>query len=316
MTMMIWGMTFVFTKVLLRSFSPVEILVFRFMIGLFALFLLNPRPLKLRSRSHEWYFAGIGLTGITLYFLLENIALTYTYASNVGVITSLTPFFVAICSHFILKDEKLTLRFLVGFLVAMVGILMIHINGTHALKLNPRGDILAILAGVVWGLYSVLVRILSRYHYNTLLVTRRGFTYGLLFMIPAIFLTDFKWDLARLAQPQNLLNLLFLGLGASALCFVSWNWAIKVLGVIRSSVYIYLGPVVAVIASALILSERITPLAILGTILTLAGLLISELKNLPASRTHFRLSDGPSNKNASVGPEGVSSDRDATPPGC
>lgn len=92
MTMMIWGMTFVFTKVLLRSFSPVEILVFRFMIGLFALFLLNPRPLKLRSRSHEWYFAGIGLTGITLYFLLENIALTYTYASNVGVITSLTPF--------------------------------------------------------------------------------------------------------------------------------------------------------------------------------------------------------------------------------
>jgi drug/metabolite transporter (DMT)-like permease len=285
MTMMIWGMTFVFTKVLLKSFSPVEILVFRFMIGLFALFLLNPRPLKLQSRSHEWYFAGIGLTGITLYFLLENIALTYSYASNVGVITSLTPFFVAICSHFILKDEKLSPRFLVGFLVAMVGILLIHINGTHALQLNPRGDILAILAGVVWGLYSVLIRKLSQFHYNTLQVTRRGFVYGLLFMLPAIFLTDFKWDLTRLAQPQNLLNLLFLGLGASALCFVSWNWTIKVLGVIRSSVYIYLGPVIAVIASALILSERITPLAILGTALTLSGLLISQFENLSRSKS-------------------------------
>ncbi|NCC84331.1 MAG: DMT family transporter [Clostridia bacterium] len=284
MTMMIWGMTFVSTKVLLRSFTPVEILVFRFMIGLFALILLNPRPLKLQCRSHEWYFVGIGLTGITLYFLLENIALTYTYASNVGVITSLTPFFVAICSHFLLKDEKLTRRFLLGFLIAMVGILLIHINGTHALKLNPKGDLLAILAGVVWGLYSVLIRKLSQFHYNTLQVTRRGFVYGLLFMLPAVLLMDFQWDLGRLARPQNLFNLLFLGLGASALCFASWNWAIKVLGVIRSSVYIYLGPVVAVIASALILSERITPLAILGTALTLSGLLISEFKNFSRAK--------------------------------
>lgn len=284
MTMMIWGMTFVSTKILLRSFTPVEILVFRFMIGLFVLFLLNPRPLKLRCRSHEWYFAGIGLTGITLYFLLENIALTYTYASNVGVITSLTPFFVAICSHLFLKDEKLTRRFLVGFLIAMVGILLIHINGTHALKLNPKGDLLAILAGVVWGLYSVLIRKVSQFHYNTLQVTRRGFVYGLLFMLPVILFMDFQWDLGRLARPQNLFNLLFLGLGASALCFASWNWAIKVLGVIRSSVYIYLGPVVAVIASALILSERITHLAILGTALTLSGLLISEFKNFSRAK--------------------------------
>lgn len=284
MTMMIWGMTFVSTKILLRSFTPVEILVFRFMIGLFALFLLNPRPLKLQCRSHEWYFAGIGLTGITLYFLLENIALTYTYASNVGVITSLTPFFVAICSHLFLKDEKLTGRFLVGFLIAMAGILLIHINGTHALKLNPKGDLLAILAGVVWGLYSVLIRKVSQFHYNTLQVTRRGFVYGLLFMLPVILFMDFQWDLGRLARPQNLFNLLFLGLGASALCFASWNWTIKVLGVIRSSVYIYLGPVVAVIASALILSERITHLAILGTALTLSGLLISEFKNFSRAK--------------------------------
>lgn len=278
MTMIIWGTTFVSTKVLLRGFTPIEILFFRFMIGLFALILLNPRPLKLQSRHHEWYFVGIGLTGITLYFLLENIALTYTYASNVGVITSLTPFFVAICSHFLLKDEKLTQRFLVGFLIAMVGILLIHINGTHALKLNPQGDLLAILAGVVWGLYSVLIRKLSQFRYNTLQVTRRGFIYGLLFILPTLPFTGFQWDLGRLAYPPNLFNLLFLGLGASALCFASWNWTIKALGVIRSSVYIYLCPVVAVIASALILSERITPLAILGTFLTLSGLIISQFE--------------------------------------
>ncbi len=279
--MLIWGMTFVSTKVLLRSFSPVEILFLRFLIGFFALYLLSPGRMQIKDRRHELYFAGIGLTGITLYFLLENIALLYTYASNVGVITALTPFSVAICSHLFLKDEKLTLHFFTGFLLATTGIFLIHFNGTHALQLNPRGDLLAILGGIVWGFYSVLVRKVARYHYNTLQVTRRSFFYGLLFLLPTLFFIDVQWDLARLGQPRNLFNILFLGLGASAFCFASWNWAIKVLGTIRSSAYIYLGPVVTVIAAALILSERITLLAILGTALALCGLFLSELRNLP-----------------------------------
>ena len=245
--MLIWGMTFVSTKVLLRSFSPVEILFLRFLIGFFALYLLSPGRMQIKDRRHELYFAGIGLTGITLYFLLENIALLYTYASNVGVITALTPFSVAICSHLFLKDEKLTLHFFTGFLLATTGIFLIHFNGTHALQLNPRGDLLAILGGIVWGFYSVLVRKVARYHYNTLQVTRRSFFYGLLFLLPTLFFIDVQWDLARLGQPRSLFNILFLGLGASAFCFASWNWAIK------SShdplqAYIYLGPVVTVIA--------------------------------------------------------------------
>ena len=96
LTILIWGTTFVSTKVLLRDFQPVEILFSRFLLGLIALFIVCPRRLKGTTLKQELTFAGAGLFGITLYYLFENIALTYTSASNVGVITTTAPFFTAV----------------------------------------------------------------------------------------------------------------------------------------------------------------------------------------------------------------------------
>ena len=116
------------------------------------------------------------------------------------------------------------------------------------------------------------------YGYNTILTTRRVFCYGILFMLPTLFLFDFKLELTRLASPVYLFNILFLGLGASALCFVTWNFAVKALGAVKTSVYIYMVPVITVVTSVAILHEKITALAAVGTVLTLAGLLLSESK--------------------------------------
>ena len=96
MTVILWGTTFISTKVLLVDFQPVEILFFRFIIGFAALFLISPRRLKVKEKKQEITFMLAGLTGICLYYLLENMALTYTLASNVGVIISAAPFFTAI----------------------------------------------------------------------------------------------------------------------------------------------------------------------------------------------------------------------------
>ena len=95
-------------------------------------------------------------------------------------------------------------------------------------------------------------------------------------MIPALFVSDFKLELTRFANPVYFLNILFLGLGASALCFVTWNYAVKRLGAVRTSIYIYLDPFITVAASVLILHEPFTWMIGLGTVLTLAGLLLSE----------------------------------------
>lgn len=93
LTILIWGTTFISTKILLTDFQPVEILFFRFVMGFAALLLIFPRSLGKTSLRQELTFAAAGLTGICLYYLLENIALTCTSASNVGVIVSAAPFF-------------------------------------------------------------------------------------------------------------------------------------------------------------------------------------------------------------------------------
>ena len=277
LTIIIWGTTFISTKILLADFQPVEILFFRFVIGLLALLLVCPRRLKGTSRQQELTFAAAGLCGICLYYLLENIALTCTMASNVGVIISTAPFFTAILSHLFLKEERPHASFFVGFAAAMAGIALISWGGSK-LELNPAGDLLALLAALIWACYSVLTKKISGYGYHTILTTRRVFCYGILFMLPTLFLFDFKLELARFTNLVYLFNMLFLGLGASALCFVTWSFAVKALGAVKTSVYIYMVPVITVVASAAILHEKITALSTVGTVLTLAGLLLPESK--------------------------------------
>lgn len=278
LTVAIWGTTFISTKILLVDFQPVEILFFRFVMGFFALCAACPQRLKTTNSKQEFIFVLAGLSGICLYYLLENIALTFTLASNVGVIISVAPFFTAILANlFIKSEEKLHLQFFLGFAVAMSGIILISFNG-QKLSLNPVGDLLAVLAALVWAFYSILTRKISSFGYPVILSTRRTFFYGLLWMLPALFIFDFHADLSRFANLTNLFNILYLGLGASALCFVTWNVAVKELGVVKTSVYIYMTPVITVITSVLILQEQLTLLAGIGTAFTLAGLFLSEHK--------------------------------------
>lgn len=274
-TVVIWGTTFISTKVLLRSFDPVEILFIRFVIGLCALWIVCPRRVRHNSWQEEGLYAAAGLSGICLYYLLENIALTYTSASNVGIIVATAPFFTAILSSLFLHEDKPKASFFAGFGLALAGIAMVSFGGS-ALEVNPFGDLLSLFAAIVWAVYSVLTRKISKLGEPVVLSTRRIFTWGILFMIPAMFVMDFHPDVQALFVPVNALNLLYLGAGASAACFVTWNFSVNVLGALKTSVYIYLVPIVTVIASVLVLHEQITAWAALGIVLTLLGLILSE----------------------------------------
>ncbi len=328
-TILLWGTTFVSIKILLEEFNPAEILLFRFIMGYCALFLACPRRLKTTGIRQEITFVLAGLSGVCLYYLLENIALTYTMASNVGVVVSVSPFFTAILFHFVRRrkknstasndrkissitsdegtrsgtasdketksgtvsdkrrheedgEEKLQPSFFLGFLVAMTGIVMISFNGSQ-LKLNPAGDILSVIAAFSWACYSLLTRKISGYGYPVILTTRRAFFYGILFMLPSILLYDVEFRLERFSHPVYLFNFLYLGLGASALCFTTWNVAVKRLGPVKTSVYIYLVPVITVVTSALILKEPVNWITAVGTLLAIAGLFLSNFKSAKAT---------------------------------
>lgn len=269
-TVIIWGLTFVSTKVLLVSLTPVEILFARFLIGAIALFIAMPKRLRTKGWHEEKYFIAAGASGVFLYYFLENASMLWTNASNAGVIVSAAPFFTALFSR-----EKKSKWFFIGFAAAMAGIAMISFGSLEVTGEGLAGDFLALAAAAVWGIYAVLTKKISTFGYPEVQTARRSFLYGLAFMIiPLLF-----WNGCGIGRDiftvRNILNLLFLGGAASALCFVTWSIAVRKLGAVRTSVFIYLTPVITVIASAILLGEAITPLSGIGMLLALAGLMLS-----------------------------------------
>ena len=276
-TVVVWATTFVSTKVLLRAFTPLEIMIARFALGFLALLIAGKGLMKAQKKQHELLFALAGLTGVTLYFLMENIALTYISASLVGVIVAAAPLFTALVAAVLLR-EKLSLWFFLGFICAMAGVALSSLAGVSELDLNPLGALLGVGAAFVWGVYSVIIRKLGTMGYRTVPLTCRIFGYGLLFLLIPACIEGFPAPASAWIESLYAANLLFLGLCASATCFVTWNRAVFLLGPVKTSVYIYAQPVITILSSALILGETMTPVMWLGTALALAGLILSEHK--------------------------------------
>lgn len=281
-TVVIWALTFISTKILLENFLPIEILFVRFLLGFIVLTVVSRKILPFRGWREEIYYIVAGLFGVFLYYYLENVALTYTLAMNVGVIGSVSPFMTALISCFILKQGSIPRVFVLGFICSMIGISLISFSGT--LDVNPIGDGLALIATVCWASYSLLIKKISSFENSTIATTQRVFFYGLLFMLPVLFFTLDSFDFSRFAQVENVANLLFLGIGASALCFVTWNFSVKNLGAVRATVYIYTIPMLTTLASVLVLNETLTIKTSFGILLTLIGLILSELPNFLRQR--------------------------------
>lgn len=282
-TIFVWGMTFVSTKVLLVSMSPLWILMLRFALGFVVLCLLRPRLLRMKERKHEFLFVAAGATGIAGYYLLENIALVFSTATAVGVIVAASPLFTAILSAILGDRSALNLRFFAGFVVAMSGLVIVGLGSNSEDPMyafgdfSLFGDLLALLAALVWAVYSVLVRRIADLGYETIVSTKRTFLWGLAFIVPATLL--FGGDapnMEALFQWEDLLNLLFLGVVASAACFATWGVSVKHLGATVSTTYIYLVPAITATASILLLGEPLTALIVLGVLMTIGGLLLSQ----------------------------------------
>ena len=293
----LWGITFVCTKYLLRSFSSYEILLLRFVLAYLALWIFRPKILRITEKKHELYFAFAGLSGVTAYQLMENMAISYTSASNVSIIVSICPIFAALFLQIFFKERQLTLFFNVGFILAIVGVALVSFNGVVEFNLNPKGDFLALGAALCWGVYSLCVAKINMLGLETALATRRIFHWALLFMLPIGIFSLLKqgWALpseinsisvilepafnkSRFANPLNWLNLCFLGLGASAFCFAAWNIACERLGTVRATVGIYLIPVVTIFFAFFALGEKISLMGAVGAAITIAGLFVSEIK--------------------------------------
>lgn len=275
-TVAVWGTTFAATKVLIANgLTPAEIFFLRFALAYAAIRLVAPRRLGAASWRDEAWLAAAGISGGSLYFLTENIALSCSAASNVSLIVCTAPLWTALIVSLRDRSERMTRRQSLGVAAAFAGVVLVVFNGNFVLRLSPRGDLLAFASALSWVGYSLVMKRIGD-RYPTLFITRKIFFYGLLTILPVLAVRQPAFDAATLMRPVVWGNLLFLGLVASMLCYVLWNTALRHLGVVRATNYGYLNPLTTMLAASLCIGERITPVAMLGAALILAGMWQAE----------------------------------------
>jgi len=275
-TVVIWGTTYLSTKELIgQGLRPSEIFFYRFLMAYVCIWLFSWRQIWARTWRDELLFAAAGLTGGSLYFLLENTALGITLASNVSLILCTAPLLTAFLYAIFNSGERLRPNFVYGSILAFTGVALVIFNGNFILRINPLGDLLTLLAALMWAFYSLFIKRLNA-RYSTFFVTRKIFFYGLLTILPTYFFIPLRWNAQLLFKPYVWMNLIFLGLIASMLCYILWNIATKRLGVVRVTNYIYLSPIVTLLASSILIHENITIIALIGTVFILGGVYVAE----------------------------------------
>ena len=290
----VWGVTFVSTRMLLADFSALEILVLRFSLAWVALWGIERfrRSANGGGRRDEWVFAAMGFTGIVAYQFLENCAIYYTNASNVAILVSFGPIVTALVARAFARGGQLSARLVVGSLVAVCGVVLISFNGIVEFELRPIGDVMALCAMASWGAYSILLDVANDRGISPFVAIRKAFGWSLVMMVllaawgmtesgictlDGSFAVIFDADVnvQRFASWINWMNIAFLGLLASAASFVLWSAACKTIGVVKTTVLLYLTPIVGVVFAAVFLGEMVTLLEIVGGFVILVGVALA-----------------------------------------
>lgn len=287
-TVIVWSETFVSTKILLElSLSPAEIFLARFTLAYAGILLLCHKKLFSDSFKDELRLLAMGVIGGSLYFLAENTALEYSTASNVAILVGTAPLSTALILGTVYKEEKLSARQVLGSFITFIGMALVVFNGQFVLHLSPKGDMLAMGASVCWGLYALILKNISA-KYDILFITRKVFAYGIISMCVFLLLTNPpSVPISVLLRPQVWGNLLYLSLIASLLCFIAWNWSITQIGIVRATNLIYGQCFFTMVFAAVILGERITLMAIIGTVVLISGMVIAlYVSDAPRTETH------------------------------
>ena len=275
LVVIIWGTTFVSTKVLIQhGLGPIEIMFYRFVLAYFCLLMVSHKRLWADNWKDEFMLMLSGLTGGTFYFIAENTALGITQASNVALLVCTTPIFTALLVHWIFK-EPLRRNMIIGSIIALIGVGLVVFSGSVLLQINPLGDFLSIMAALMWAVYCLILKPLGK-KYPTAFITRKVFLYSVISLLVYFLFDPLQVKTEVLFHPVVTLNLLFLGIVASMLCFIAWNAAVKVLGPSRTANYIYVQPFSTLVLSSIILSEVITLTSMIGALCIIGGVYLAE----------------------------------------
>lgn len=275
----IWSITYVATDMLLANgITALQILVLRFFLALGVLYILKPKLYLPKSFKEELGFVFIAMFGMFFYYVLENFAIGKTDGTNVSIIISFVPILTTLASAFFTKKTGITSLTILGFAIAISGVVMVVFNGTVTLDFDFFGYILAFGAALCWTVYSVLLeKYLERF--DSIIITRRMLIYTLIPLTPMTFIIDGIPNMKTFVETPVLIACIsLLGIFGGSLCYHWWNKATRNLGVVITTNYLYMSPFITMVFAFFATKTPITAMGICGAILILFGVILSDLR--------------------------------------
>ncbi len=270
----LWGGSFVATKAALREVPPVTLIFSRFALGIAVLFLIlrfkGQRPIPPRS---AWpMLALMGFVGVFVHQLLQVYGLTLTTAIRTGWLTGLIPIWSAVLSAIFL-GERFGPGKLLGLFLGAVGAVVVITRGELSAQIlalpATHGDLLILASTVNWAIYTILGRKTLKRLGSAQATTAVMFV-GWAMLIPFL-VHETGWQAFRALSATGLLAVVFLGVGCSALGYLFWYAALERLEASQVAAFLYLEPLVTLLAAVALLGESIVASTILGGILVMIG---------------------------------------------
>lgn len=278
----IWGGMYVVSDVVLPVIPPFALLSMRLLLGLSVVITIlvirrrrtgDPRLPSVRELPA---LIGVGLVGFGISIGAQFVGTDLSTAINGSLVTSASPAFIVLFAALILR-ERLSWRRIAAVGLATVGVLVIiDLSKVSFSSQTFQGDVALAVAAVTWGLYSVLVRLVSRDH-DTLVVTAVAFTGGMFITIPGALIERNSRPVGEIT-PMIVLGVLYLGIVSTAGAMWLWNRAFALVDASVASLFFFAQPVVGALLSVVLLNQQITPNLIIGSILIAAGVLLALRK--------------------------------------
>lgn len=271
----VWGGSFIATKIAVGQISPTAVVWLRFVIGipilLFA-FILR-KQFAFPKGSEWWYFALLGFLGISFHQWLQSNGLKTAQATTTSWIVSTSPAFIAILGWLVLK-ETLNLVQSLGIALAMVGVMVVVSKGDlFSLadgKFGTYGDFLILISAVNWAVFSILSR-RGLLHHPSTMMTFWVMTIGWAITSVA-FLANKNYVEFPQLDSRGWIAMIYLGVFTTGLAYIAWFDALSQLPAAQTGAFLFIEPLTSMVVAAIILSEQITPVSVLGGAVILVGI--------------------------------------------
>ncbi|HCV43186.1 MAG TPA: hypothetical protein DGH68_06855 [Bacteroidetes bacterium] len=271
MTVIVWGATFVATKICLVYLTPAEVLGLRLLLAMPVFYgLILFRRIKIVFTPSEKRTVLLGSGVLTLHFLIQITGLQYTSATNTGWIISVTPLVLVVLSMLFLK-ERVGRNEIIGVVTATLGILLLVSKGdfTSLGWLANTGDWLILASAHTWAVYTLVGRNISRKH-NAIAVAFAFFVPATVGMTAYMIITS-DWSKFLHLPVQPVIGILFLGVVATALANWWWQKGVASIGAAKSGMFLYVEPLATTLLAVPLLHESFGTFTAVGGCLVICG---------------------------------------------